>query len=137
MAGQGQSLYAGSGPLQAVAHAVPGGRVGRGFDPDFLHALGVQVAQHGKQLLRGRGRVFGHGLLVHGGRGGQGAAGVERNGRGSVGRQRLQCSLQGRCIQQAHRGPGPNSLCTCAAVVGLTRPNWLALGAARPRTAVG
>ena len=68
MAGQGQSLHRGSGSLQAVAHAVPGGRVGRGFDPDFLHALGVQVAQHGKQLLRGSGSIFEHGVLAPGAR---------------------------------------------------------------------
>jgi len=49
----------GRSALQAVAHAFPLGRVRRQLDPDLLHPARVQIAQHGKQIVRGGAGLFG------------------------------------------------------------------------------
>src|SRR6185503_21247099 len=49
-----------AGPLQAVSHCCPFGRIGRRLDQDLLAAGAVQLAQRGVELLRIRLRVARH-----------------------------------------------------------------------------
>src|SRR3990167_1674379 len=103
----------GSGPGagQAVAHAIPLQRVGRGFHPNEPDALGVHLAQLGKQLMRSGLGMAGHAMDRHQRRTHlQRTAVVERNGGACIGRlgstEQIQRRLQGLGIHQAHGGAG-------------------------------
>src|SRR5262249_23318257 len=55
----------GRGAAQAIAHAFPFRRGRRLLDPDELRAFGIELAQHGKQLMGRIGGPLGHHAVDH------------------------------------------------------------------------
>ena len=51
--------------MQPVTHVIPLKRIRQVLDPDQLDALGVEIPQHGEQLLGCGQRVVGHAPVAH------------------------------------------------------------------------